>query len=156
MQQQTRAIHIVRAEPQKSQMIKRNHRFIFCKGSHTMVFGDLAWRPLVAISSSDPLRNFGERQGDAFAFREMGLPSFIGYTDQDAGESIHQGQEIYKGFINKVHDPKIVCKIMRFFLILCCINQNNVLPLYQMKGGTPSQNKNHKHQALDITVKSSI
>ena len=56
IQQQTRAIHIVRAEPQKSQMIKRNHRFIFCKGSHTMVFGDLTRRPLVAISSSDTLR----------------------------------------------------------------------------------------------------
>lgn len=52
MQQQTRAIHIVRAEPQKSQMIKRNHRFIFCKGSHTMVFGDLAQRPLIAMASS--------------------------------------------------------------------------------------------------------
>lgn len=50
MQQQTRAIHIVRAEPQKSQMIKRNHRFIFCEGSHTVVFGDLALRPLIAIS----------------------------------------------------------------------------------------------------------
>ena len=48
MQQQTQAIHIARAEPQKSQMIKRNHRFIFCKGSHTVVFGDLALRPLVA------------------------------------------------------------------------------------------------------------
>lgn len=74
IQQQTRAIHIVRAEPQKSQMIKRNHRFIFCKGSHTVVFGDLARRPLVAISSSDTLRNFGERQGDAFAFREWDCP----------------------------------------------------------------------------------
>ena len=25
---------------------------------------------------------------------------------------------------------------MRFFLILCCINQGLSLPLYQMKGGT--------------------
>ena len=57
IQQQTRAIHIVRAEPQKSQMIKRNHRFIFCKGSHTIVFDDLARRPLIAMaSSSDTLR----------------------------------------------------------------------------------------------------
>ena len=57
IQQQTRAIHIVRAEPQKSQMIKRNHRFIFCKGSHTVVFDDLARRPLIAMaSSSDTLR----------------------------------------------------------------------------------------------------
>ena len=56
MQQQTRAIHIVRAEPQKSQMIKRNHRFISSKDSHTMIFGELARRPLVAISSSDTLR----------------------------------------------------------------------------------------------------
>ena len=52
IQQQTRAIHIARAEPQKSQMIKRNHRFIFCKGSHTMVFGDLTRRPLIAMASS--------------------------------------------------------------------------------------------------------
>ena len=51
MQQQTRAIHIVRAEPQKSQMIKRNHRFIKCKGNHTMIFGELARRPLVATPS---------------------------------------------------------------------------------------------------------
>ena len=57
IQQQTRAIHIVRAEPQKSQMIKRNHRFIFCKGSHTIVFDGLARRPLIAMaSSSDTLR----------------------------------------------------------------------------------------------------
>lgn len=56
MQQQTRAIHIVRAEPQKSQMIKRNHRFIFCKGSHSLLFDTLARRPLVAINTSDILR----------------------------------------------------------------------------------------------------
>ena len=57
MQQQTRAIHIVRANHRKSQMIKRNHRFIFCKGSHTVVFDDLAQRPLIAIvSSSGTLR----------------------------------------------------------------------------------------------------
>ena len=55
--QQTRAIHIVRAEPQKSLMIKRNHRFILCEGSHIVVFDDLARRPLVAMaSSSDTLR----------------------------------------------------------------------------------------------------
>ena len=51
IQQQTQAIHIARAEPQKSQMIKRNHRFISSKGSHTVVFDDLARRPLVAIPS---------------------------------------------------------------------------------------------------------
>ena len=45
MQQQTRAIHIVRANHRKSQMIKRNHRFIFCKGNYSLGFGDLAWRP---------------------------------------------------------------------------------------------------------------
>lgn len=56
MQQQTRAIHIVRANHRKSQMIKINHRFIFCKGSRNVVFDDLAWRPLVAINSSDILR----------------------------------------------------------------------------------------------------
>lgn len=48
MQKQTQAIHIARAEPQKSQMIKRNHRFIFCEGSHILVFDTLARRPLVA------------------------------------------------------------------------------------------------------------
>ena len=57
MQQQTRAIHIVRVEPQKSQMIKRNHRFIKCKGNHSLLFDTLARRPLIAMaSSSDTLR----------------------------------------------------------------------------------------------------
>ena len=56
IQQQTQAIHIARAEPQKSHMLKRNHRFIFCKGNHSLVFGVLARRPLIAISSSDTLR----------------------------------------------------------------------------------------------------
>ena len=56
MQQQTRAIHIARANHRKSQMIKRNHRFIFSKVNGSMVFVTIAWRPLVAISSSDTLR----------------------------------------------------------------------------------------------------
>ena len=51
MQQQTQAIHIARAEPQKSQMIKRNHRFIFSKVNGSMVFVTIARRPLVATPS---------------------------------------------------------------------------------------------------------